>query len=153
MALPTADLIDRITAHLAATLPSSPDAARWTRSRFLPPMLGQDTEAKIARCWSVWSPGLALTQATQRQHPAEGVHVTSTIEAGFTFVLRQDSTIPDYSAALTAEALFTAALFSVNRASLPRLTLQSVSRNVQGDNRVLVIVLTLFVSHQIPLAA
>jgi len=153
MALTVSDLVDRLGDHLAATLPTSPDSARWTRSRFLPPQLGQDTEAKIARAWSVWSPSLVITQQTQRQHPAEGVHVTSTIEAGFTFPLRQDGTAADYTAALSAEATFTAALFGVDRASLPRFTLQSVTRTVQADNRVLVVVLTLFASHQIPLTA
>lgn len=151
MALTVSDLIDRIGDHLVATLPTSPDAARWTRSRFLPPQLGQDTEAKIARCWSVWSPSLTITQPTQRQVSSEGVHVTSTIEAGFSFALRQDGTAADYTAALAAEAAFTAALFSVGRVSLPRFTLQTVSRQVQTDNRTLVVVLTLFASHQIPL--
>jgi hypothetical protein len=152
MALTTADLIDRIGDYLVATLPTSPDSARWTRSRFLPPSLGQDTEAKIQRCWSVWSPSAVPVVVTQRQLAGEGVHVTSTVEAGFSYALRQDGTAADYLSAMAAEDTFRVALFGVGRADLPRLTLQSVSRTLQPDGRTLVVVLTLFASHTIPLA-
>lgn len=153
MSLTTGDLIDRITAHLAATLPSSPDSARWTPSRFLPPLLGQDTEAKIQRCWSVWSPAAAPVVPTQRQISGEGIHVTSTIEAGFSYALRQDGTAQDYATALGAEDTFRIALFSAARTSLPRFTLQSVSRTIQPDGRTLVVLLTLQASHTVPLTA
>jgi hypothetical protein len=151
MALSTSTLIDRLGDHLAATLPTSPEAARWTRSRFLPPSLGQDTEAKIQRCWSVWSPGASPVAPTQRQTPTEGVHVTSVVEAGFSYSLRQDGTAADYTNALTAEDTFRAALFGVDRTTLPRFTLQSVSRTLQPDGRTLVILLTLSASHTVAL--
>lgn len=153
MALTTGDLIARITAHLAATLPTSPDNARWTPSRFLPPSLGQDTEAKTQRCWSVWSPAAAPVVATQRQTSTEGIHVTSTIEAGFCYSLRQDGTAADFAAALAAEDTFRIALFGTARTTLPRFTMQSVSRSLQPDGRTLVILYTLQASHTVPLAA
>ncbi len=152
MALATGTLITRLSTHLAATLPSSPDNARWTPSRFLPPSLGQDTEAKTQRCWSVWSPGASPVVPTQRQTAGEGVHVTSTIEAGFSYSLRQDGTVADFAAALAAEDVFRVALFSVDRADLPRLTLQSVSRTLQPDGRTLVVLLTLQASHTVTLS-
>lgn len=151
--LTTSDLIDRLGDHLAATLPTSPDSARWTRSRFLPPSLGQDTEAKTQRCWSIWSPAAAPVVVTQRQTSTEGVHVTSTLECGFSYSLRQDGTAADFTAALAAEDVFRIALFSVSRTTLPRFTMQSVSRSLQPDGRTLVILYTLQASHTVPLAA
>ena len=151
MPLTTADLIDRLGDHLAATLPTTPDSARWARSRFLPPSLGQDTEAKIQRCWSVWSPSASPVVQTQRQTTTEGVHVTSVIEAGFSYALRQDGTAADFTSALSAEDVFRIALFSVARTTLPRFTMQSVSRTLQPDGRTLVILYTLQASHTVPL--
>jgi hypothetical protein len=153
MPLTTADLIDRIGDHLAATLPTTPDSVRWTRSRFLPPMLGQDSEAKLSRCWSVWSPSQTKQSPISRQVIAEGSQVETAIEVGFTHTLRQDNAAADYTAALNAEAALIYATMSVSRVSLPMFLLGSTNRSMENDGRTLVTTLTFRAAHTIPLTA
>lgn len=151
MSITTSNVIDRFGDHLAATLPSSPVAERWTRSRFLPPSLGQDTEAKLSRCWSVWSPSGTKIDPRERQKLSEGSVFDSTIEVGFSYALRQDAQAADYTAALAAEDVLIRATLSVNRVDLPRVLLTGIRRDTQGDGRTLVTILTLQVAHTIPL--
>jgi len=153
MPLTTAALIDRIGDHLVATLPTTPDGVRWTRSRFLPPMLGQDSEAKLSRCWSVWSPSQTKQSTISRQLISEGSQVETTIEVGFTHTLRQDNAAADYTAALTAEGVLIYAAVGVSRVSLPMFLLSGTSRNVENDGRTLVTTLTFRAAHTIPLSA
>jgi hypothetical protein len=151
MSLTVAALIDRIGDHLTATLPTSPDSARWTRSRFLPPQLGQDTEAKMARAWSVWAPASARLPPAERQKLSEGTHVETTVEVGFSRPLRADGTAADFQAALAEEDVLRLACAGITRTSLPRFTLTGSTRTVSGDNRTLITVLTWTAAHTIPL--
>ena len=151
MSLTTGDLVDRIADHLAATLPASPDSARWTRSRFLPGQLGQDTEAKKARAWSVWAPSSQRLQSNERQRPAEGSLVDTTIEVGFSRPLRADNASADFVAAMAEEDVLRLACVSVSRVNLARFVLTGSSRSVSGDGLTLITILTWAAAHTIPL--
>jgi hypothetical protein len=151
MSLSTSALIARIGDHLTATLPTSPDAERWTRSRFLPAQLGQDTEAKMARAWSVWSPSSQRLTATERQRATEGTHVESIVEVGFSRPLRADATAADFATALAEEDVLRLAVYGIARTNLPRFAITGSSRSISGDGRTLITILTWAAAHTLPL--
>lgn len=149
MALTVRRLVERIEEHLRVQLPD------WRQSVYPVELMPYDSRPSQHLCWAVAVP-LSNVATLDRRRVSVGSHVTTGVQVGWAYRLRDDGIALDLAEAYDAEAAIVATLLSIDQDPDLGLQIDRMARRVvPGDtgSHLMVGTIELACHHRYPLTA